>query len=131
MVRYLEGYALYFDLKPRFDETVLSVRRKETAWVIESTTLSLRAPHVVIASGLNTYPITPTYPGLEKFEGRVIHSADYVNAKPFTGQSVLVIGMGNTGAEIALDLSEGGAKPTISVRDGVHIVPRDLFGMPI
>lgn len=131
MVRYLEGYALYFDLKPRFGETVLSVCRKETAWVIESTTLSLRAPHVVIASGLNTYPITPTFPGLEKFEGRVIHSADYVNAKPFSGQSVLVIGMGNTGAEIALDLSEGGAQPTISIRGGVHIVPRDLFGMPI
>jgi len=39
--------------------------------------------------------------------------------------------MGNTGAEIALDLSEGGARPTISLRDGVHIVPRDLFGVPI
>jgi cation diffusion facilitator CzcD-associated flavoprotein CzcO len=131
MVRYLEGYAICFDLKPRFDETVLSVRRKETEWAIESTTLSLRAPHVVIASGLNTYPITPSFPGLDKFKGRVIHSADYVDAKPFTGQNVLVIGMGNTGAEIALDLSEGGARPTISIRGGVHIVPRDLFGMPI
>jgi cation diffusion facilitator CzcD-associated flavoprotein CzcO len=131
MVRYLEGYAICFDLKPRFDETVLSVRRKETEWAIESTTLSLRAPHVVIASGLNTFPITPSFPGLDKFKGRVIHSADYVNAKPFTGQNVLVIGMGNTGAEIALDLSESGARPTISIRGGVHIVPRDLFGMPI
>ena len=73
----------------------------------------------------------PHFSGLEKFEGRVIHSADYVNAKPFSGQNVLVIGMGNTGAEIALDLSEGGAQPTISIRGGVHIVPRDLFGMPI
>jgi len=42
-----------------------------------------------------------------------------------------VIGMGNTGAEIALDLAENGARPTISVRNGVHIVPRDLFGIPI
>jgi len=83
MVRYLEGYAIYFDLTPRFGETVRSVRRKESAWAIESTTLSLRAPHVVIASGLNTDPITPSFPGLEKFKGRVIHSADYVNAKSF------------------------------------------------
>jgi hypothetical protein len=73
----------------------------------------------------------PAIPGIEKFGGRVIHSADYVNSKPFVGQSVLVVGMGNTGAEIALDLSEGGARPIISLRDGVHIVPRDLFGVPI
>ncbi len=39
--------------------------------------------------------------------------------------------MGNTGAEIALDLAEGGAETTISVRNGVHMVPRDLFGIPI
>jgi cation diffusion facilitator CzcD-associated flavoprotein CzcO len=39
--------------------------------------------------------------------------------------------MGNTGAEIALDLSEGGARTRISIRNGVHIVPRDLFGIPI
>ena len=39
--------------------------------------------------------------------------------------------MGNTGAEIALDLCEHGAETTISIRDGVHIVPRDLFGLPI
>src|SRR5262249_26955783 len=38
---------------------------------------------------------------------------------------------GNTGAEIALDLCEGGARTTISLRNGVHIVPRDLFGIPI
>ena len=39
--------------------------------------------------------------------------------------------MGNTGAEIALDLCEHGAETTISIRGGVHIVPRDLFGLPI
>jgi indole-3-pyruvate monooxygenase len=44
---------------------------------------------------------------------------------------VLVVGMGNTGAEIALDLAEAGARPTLSVRGGVHIVPRQLFGVPI
>jgi Flavin-binding monooxygenase-like len=61
----------------------------------------------------------------------VIHSSAYVNAKPFVGQSVLVIGMGNTGAEIALDLCNGGARTTISLRNGVHVALRDLFGIPI
>lgn len=98
---------------------------------MEGTSCWIHAPHVVIASGLNTEPVSPVVPGAEKFTGRLIHSADYVNAKPFAGQSVLVVGMGNTGAEVALDLSEGGAQPTISLRGGVHIVPRDLFGVPI
>jgi cation diffusion facilitator CzcD-associated flavoprotein CzcO len=85
----------------------------------------------VIASGYNAEPVLPSFPGMDRFAGKLIHSSNYVDAEPFAGQSVLVIGMGNTGAEIALDLADGGARPTISMRDGVHIVPRDLFGVPI
>jgi cation diffusion facilitator CzcD-associated flavoprotein CzcO len=131
MIQYLDSYAAHFGLQPRFGEAVRSIRREGNDWLVESTSSSIRAPAVVIASGYNTEPSTPSVPGIEKFKGKVIHSAGYANAKPFAGQSVLVIGMGNTGAEIALDLAESGARPTISLRDGVHIVPRDLFGVPI
>ena len=131
MIRYLEGYAAHFDLQPRFAETVSSVRRAEQAWIIESTSGSIRAPFVVIASGYNAERVCPSFVGMETFKGKVVHSADYVDAKSFVGQSVLVIGMGNTGAEIGLDLAEGGARPTISLRSGAHIVPRELFGIPI
>jgi len=92
---------------------------------------SLRAAFVVIATGYNGEPVVPVIPGIETFRGKVLHSADYTDAKPFARRAVLVIGMGNTGAEIALDLAEGGARPTLSVRNGVHVVPRDLFGIPI
>jgi cation diffusion facilitator CzcD-associated flavoprotein CzcO len=131
LIEHLDRYAAHFDLRPRFGENVRSVRRNENGWIVEGTSCLIHAPHVVIASGLNTEPVSPGVPGAEKFTGKLIHSADYVNAKPFAGQSVLVVGMGNTGAEVALDLSEGGAQPTISLRGGVHIVPRDLFGIPI
>jgi cation diffusion facilitator CzcD-associated flavoprotein CzcO len=131
MIKYLDSYAAHFGLQPRFGEAVRSIRREGNDWLVESTSSSIRAPAVVIASGYNTEPSTPSVPGIEKFKGKVIHSAGYANAKPFAGQSVLVIGMGNTGAEIALDLAESGARPTISLRNGVHIVPRDLFGVPI
>ena len=120
-----------FDLKPRFGETVRSVRRTGSEWLIEATSFSIIARNVVIASGLNAAPVVPSIAGIEQFTGKVIHSAAYVNAKPFAGQSVLVIGMGNTGAEIALDLCNGGARPCLSLRNGVHVVPRDLFGIPI
>lgn len=131
VVKYLDAYAENFGLKPRFGEAVRTVRRDGAEWSVESTSSSVRAPYVVVASGYNAEPVSPPVPKLEKFRGKVVHSADYVNAKPFAGQSVLVIGMGNTGAEIALDLADAGARPTVSLRNGVHIVPRDLFGVPI
>jgi cation diffusion facilitator CzcD-associated flavoprotein CzcO len=131
MVRYLETYANHFGLSPRFGETVHAVRREGDAWLVESNSSSVRSRFVVVASGHNAEPVIPSIRGLDKFNGTVIHSADYRNAAPFSDQSVLVIGMGNTGAEIALDLAENDARPTISLRDGVHIVPRDLVGIPI
>ncbi len=47
--------------------------------------------------------------------GKRLHSADYIDAAPFADQSVLVVGVGNTGAEIVLDVAECGARPTLSV----------------
>jgi lysine/ornithine N-monooxygenase len=82
-------------------------RSRRTCGRRVSETSSISAPYVVVASGFNAEPVIPSIHGMEKFRGKLIHSAAYANAKPFAGQSVLVIGMGNTGAEIALDLSEG------------------------
>ncbi|MBA1143420.1 flavin-containing monooxygenase [Mesorhizobium neociceri] len=131
VVRYLDDYAQKFDLRPRFGVTVRSIRRDDSGFLVEAESDSLTARHVVIASGNNAEPIVPKLAAIEDFRGEVLHSADYTQAAPFVGRSVLIVGMGNTGAEIALDLAESGAKPTISVRKGVHIVPRQLFGVPI
>jgi cation diffusion facilitator CzcD-associated flavoprotein CzcO len=131
VVRYLEDYAAAFNLTPRFGQNVHAVRKQGNGWSIESTSKVFSAPHLVVASGLNAEPVTPGFPGAESFRGRILHGGAYVNATPFAGQRVLVVGMGNTGAEIALDLCEHGAETTISIRDGVHVVPRDLFGLPI
>jgi cation diffusion facilitator CzcD-associated flavoprotein CzcO len=131
VIEYLETYAATFALKPRFGDAVRSIRREGDDWAIEGASSSISATHVVIASGFNAEPVMPAIPGMEAFGGKILHSADYVNARPFAGQSVLVVGMGNTGAELALDLCENGARTTISLRNGVHIAPRDLFGVPI
>ncbi|MFB9985140.1 flavin-containing monooxygenase [Mesorhizobium kowhaii] len=128
---YLDAYAQRFDLRPRFGETVRAITRQGRGWHVEATSGTLHASHVVIGSGNNAEPLMPGFAGTDAFRGQRLHSADYRNATPFAGQSVLIVGMGNTGAEIALDLVEGGARPTISVRGGVHIVPRELLGVPI
>jgi len=131
VVAYLDAYAKRFGLKPRFGVTVKSVRRDGEKFLVETDAGPIGARKVVVATGNNAEPIQPSFPGIETFKGKVLHSAAYTEAAPYVGKTVLVVGMGNTGAEIALDLAESGAKPTISVRKGVHIVPRQLFGIPI
>jgi putative flavoprotein involved in K+ transport len=76
--------------------------------------------------------VIPAWPGRDLYSGRLLHSVQYRNAAPFEGQRVLVVGAGNSGAEIATDLAESGASfVAVSVRTPPPIVPRDPFGLPV
>ena len=90
-----------------------------------------RAPVVVIATGLAGAPYRPAWPGLAAYRNPVIHSSEYRNPKPFAAKRVLVVGFGNSGGEIALDLAEAGVDVALAVRGPVQILPRDLLGFPI
>jgi len=129
---YLEDYALHFDLKPHFGEEVKRISRNRLGeWVIETGSgRSYHASEVVVATGVNRIPHRPIFTGQDLFEGEIIHSVRYRRADDFQGKRVLVVGMGNTGAEIALDLAEHGMLPFLSVRGPVKIVPRDVLGRP-
>jgi cation diffusion facilitator CzcD-associated flavoprotein CzcO len=104
------------------------VYRTADGWRCETDAASYVATDVVIATGYNRVPVTPAWPGQDLFHGTIRHSASYREGEPFRGRNVLVVGIGNTGAEIALDLAEHGAQPTISVRSPVVVVPRDYRG---
>ncbi len=131
VVEYLEAYTAKFNLKPVFNAPVSAVRREGRRWRAEAGENSRSAPIVVIATGWADYPHTPTWPDMETFVGAVLHSSGYRNPGPFAGKRTLVIGYGNSGAEIALDLAEAGIDLVLSVRRPVNIVPRELFGVPI
>ena len=89
----------------------------------------VEAGQVVVATGYNHTPRLPAWPGREGFTGEVMHSSSYRNPTPFRGRDVLVVGAGNSGAEIAADLVEGGAgKVWISIRTPPNIVRRDNPG---
>ena len=86
---------------------------------------------MVVATGYTRVPLQPTWPGLETFRGDVLHSSRYRNGEPWRGKRVLVVGLGNSGGEIAIDLDEHGAHPTLAVRSPVSVIPRQLLGLPI
>jgi cation diffusion facilitator CzcD-associated flavoprotein CzcO len=131
VVEYLDRYAAQFDLMPVFKAAVSAVRRDGRFWRAEAGQHSQSAPNVVVATGWADFPYSPTWPGMETFGGPILHSSRYRNPKPYVGQRVLVIGFGNSGGEIALDLAEAGIDVTLSVRGPVRILPRDLLGLPI
>ena len=130
-VDYLENYVAKFELKPNFNAPVSTVRRDGQRWRVEAGVNSASAPVVVVATGWADFPHAPKWPGMETFQGPILHSSLYRGSAPYAGKRVLVVGFGNSGAEIALDLCEAGAHVTLSVRSPVRILPRDLMGMPI
>lgn len=135
VVDYLDAYARRFGIDPELGVHVNAIEPRQglpgAPWRVGLTGgRSFTANHVVVATGANRRPITPTLLGQDRFHGRVLHSRSYRNAAPFSGQRVLVVGMGNTGAEIALDLTEHGVRTALSVRSPVNIVRRDVWGRP-
>jgi cation diffusion facilitator CzcD-associated flavoprotein CzcO len=131
VVDYLESYAMKFGIAPLFGTDVTSVRRDGTLWRAETSRGSFSAPVAVVATGIAHAPYRPSWPGIETFRGPIVHSSDYRNPDAFKGKRVLVVGFGNSGGEIALDLAEVAIDVTIAVRSPVQIIPRDLLGLPI
>jgi cation diffusion facilitator CzcD-associated flavoprotein CzcO len=131
VVEYLESYAARFDIRPVFDTSVSSIRRDGAQWCAQTAQGPIRAPVVVVATGIADAPYRPSWPGLESCRIPVIHSSEYRNPEPFAGKRVLVVGFGNSGGEIALDLANAGVDVALAVRGPVQILPRELLGFPI
>ena len=131
LVDYLEQYAEHFGIRPRFNQPVTGIRRGPAGqWLVQTPTDLFEADQVIVATGYNRIPNVPELPGQRAFRGIIWHSREYRNGAPFRDENVLVVGMGNTGAELALDLLEHGARPFISVRRPINIVKRDVLGKP-
>src|SRR5690348_5821842 len=131
VVEYLERYAQHFGLQPVFHSDVKRVRRNDAHWQVETSTDTRAAPLVIIATGWADTPYTPRFPGMDDYRGRMLHSSVYRNPSPYAGQRVLVVGLGNSGGEIALDLAEADIDVTLAVRGPVKILPRELLGLPV
>jgi len=131
MVAYLESYAARFEIRPAFDTTVSCIRRDGARWRAETAEGSITAPVVIVATGIADAPYRPSWPGLDAYQGAVVHSSEYRNPAPYPGKRVLVVGFGNSGGEIALDLAEAGVDVALAVRGPVQVLPRDLLGLPI
>lgn len=134
VLRYLEKYAEHHDLEVVTGVEVTRVDRNPEGdgWLLRATGgRELTSAAVVVATGYNHTPHLPDWPGASSYTGKLLHAGEYRNPAPFTGRDVLVVGAGNTGTEIAVDLAEGGAaRVRIAVRTTPHIVRRSTLGWP-
>ena len=131
LVAYCKEYARAFDINPVYGKKLVKAKSDEGLWqVTDEHGNSTHVKNLIVATGLNRVPKMPSWPGMETFQGDIIHSRDYRDAAAYKDKVCLVVGMGNTGAEIALDLAEKGIDTSISVRSSLNIVPREAFGRP-
>jgi cation diffusion facilitator CzcD-associated flavoprotein CzcO len=131
MARYLRVYARQHDLQPRFGTEVTRVERDGARWRAHTGTGEVTARQIVFATGYNSSPDEPHWPGQDGFEGAVVHASRYRDPSPYVGRRVVVVGAGNSGAEIAADLAEqGAAEVRLSVRTPPNIIPRQVGPVP-
>ena len=83
---------------------------------------------VVIASGHHDVSRMPTYPGT--FSGEIMHSRSYKSPKQVRDRRVLVVGCGNSAADIVSDAVHGGSQVFLSIRRGYWFVPKFILGFP-
>ncbi|KAI3895636.1 hypothetical protein MKW98_025427 [Papaver atlanticum] len=129
-IEYLDAYVKHFSIEPIYEEHV-QIAEYDSAmgfWLVKTNNAEFVCRWLIVATGENADPVIPEIDGISDFQGQVLHTSLYKNGDEFEGDKVLVLGCGNSGMEISLDLCNCGAQVSIVVRDTLHILPRDILG---
>jgi dimethylaniline monooxygenase (N-oxide forming) len=135
---YLRSYAEQFALLQmiRFGCSVEAVRPDDNGgWHVEVSSGEARDVEffdaVLVCSGIFRRPLIPAIPGIDRFQGTTLPSITYRRSEPFVGQDVLVVGLGSSAADIAIDLAASAHRVTMGARRGSWIAPRCVAGRPL
>lgn len=136
---YLKAYADHFDIKPAFCKTVVSAEfdgvckfwRVKTQEIMKKEVVATTTEYVcqwlIVATGENAEEVVPQIEGMEEFQGPILHTSLFKSGSMFCGKKVLVVGCGNSGMEVCLDLCNHNAQPSLVVRDTVSILKLIIF----
>lgn len=128
---YLDEYARTHRLDVRTGVHVRRISRDAGEWTLETADGTWRTTLVVVATGRYGDPEVPDWPGRDAYEGRFLHAAEFRTGDEFRDMRVLVVGLGNSGAEIAAELTEHAASVAVSVRTPPPIARRQMAGIPL
>jgi putative flavoprotein involved in K+ transport len=134
MVRYFDRYVRQQNITLELGCEVNHIERTAGGWLVDTSSGEIRTAAVVLATGKYRTPAVPPWPGLDQFAGELVHSVDFRNAWPFRGRDVLVVGAGNSAADIAVQLADvnasGARKVWLAVRTPPHLVRRAIGPIP-
>lgn len=131
LIEYLHEYVEAHALDLRTQTRVRRIDPDGDGWLLAFDDGRIRASTVIVATGYNGAPFIPDWPGRDGYTGELVHSSRYMNPRPYRDRDVLVVGAGNSGAEIATDVAEGGAaRSRISIRTPPQIIRRATAGIP-
>jgi cation diffusion facilitator CzcD-associated flavoprotein CzcO len=131
MVRYFDSYVRRQNIALELGCEVNGVERADGGWRITTSFGEIRSRTIILATGNYRTPTVPCWPGLSDFTGEVVHSGDFRNAWPFRDRDVLVVGAGNSAADIAVQLVDAGTRRIwLAVRTPPHLVRRAIAGFP-
>ena len=132
VLSYIHAFADEFDLRRhiRFGTSVDRVTpTADGSWELRfDDGVTRRCRYLICANGVTWIPNLVNWPG--EFNGEVRHAVTYRSAKEFEARRVLVVGGGNSGADIACDASATADQAFWSVRRGYHLIPKHVFGKP-
>jgi putative flavoprotein involved in K+ transport len=131
-IAYLEAFARRKRVRISFHTDVSRIERARDRWLVKTSAGGLSARFVVVATGYDRVSKIPEWPGRDDFEGELLHAQEYRNPERFRGKDVLVVGVGNSGTEIAAQLAAGNAaRVRVSMRTPVNFVPCEFAGVPM
>lgn len=132
ILEYTRHFADTYGLRDRikFGTPVTGIVQDETTgvWTVTTADGDIQASAVIACTGVTWAPTLPVVSG--EFAGEVRHSVTYTDPEEFAGKRVLIVGLGNSGADIASDAAMNAERAFISTRRGYHFVPKHLFGRP-
>lgn len=140
MAAYFDEYVDHFGLRDKisFRTEVVSVEPADGAWAVTTqgsngARQTSRYRAVVVANGHHWDPRwpEPAFPGSDEFEGEQIHAHHYREADVLRGKRVLVLGLGNSAVDIAVEASRIADKTFLAVRRGAYVLPKYMNGKPI
>jgi flavin-binding monooxygenase-like protein len=131
VLQYIRDFAHEFGLYDHtaFNESVESAVPVDGGWRLKTSTgRDETFGYLIAANGSNWKPILPDWPG--EFSGTLRHAASFKNADEVRDKRVLVVGLGNSGVDIACDASRTAKSVHVSIRRGYHVVPKHILGKP-
>lgn len=131
VIEYLAGYAAHFRLPVVTGARVVGVERVDGVFHVQTADerrFSARA--MIAATGSFHRPYLPSLPGQATFQGNILHAAEYRNAEPFVGQRVIVVGGGNSGVQIGVELAQV-ARVTLATRRRLRLTPQRILGYDV